>query len=155
MGEGIRVALAPLDLPPRPDVVEVSHGLVWLRLVDGEDARTATKVPAGVYLTSEAWRNASAAFEARGARIRELEAQVASMVRPEECAPVLRPVSLVAGEPNPAPLEVPQPLNVGADGVSTVGPAEPTSSLGTVGLVVGIAGAFVGGLVLGVKLASK
>lgn len=155
LGEGVRVVSAPLDLPPRPDVVEVARGLVWLKLADGDEARTATKVPGGVYLTSDAWRNASEAFEARGARIREMEAALARMVPADACPQALQPVALVEGEAAPPALEAPRPVGLGPDGVSVVGKPSTASKVGAVGVVLALAGAFVGGLVLGVKLASK
>lgn len=135
IGDGTRLESAPRDLAVTPEVAEVSHGLVWLRLKSGETARGATKVPAGVYMTQEAWANASEAFAGRGLRIAQLEGQTRELA-----------ARLASAPPAPAPGIMPCPE------VAEVKPASPFPWA-----VVAILGAvaFAGGVYVGARAATR
>lgn len=69
-GQDGRVVAAPADLSPAPEALEVSHGLVWLVLADGTPAKSATRVPAGMYVTAAGVANLDVSFGREAAALR-------------------------------------------------------------------------------------
>lgn len=157
IGDGIRVDEAPLDLPSHSEVVELDHGLVWLKLETGATARAATKVPSGVFLTSSAWDNASRAFDGRGQRIRALEAELARLrgelqVRPAALTCPESPRCPTLEELLPSAVQV---VPLGAASAVALQDVQPSRGLGVGGVLVALGLGLLVGAVGGAYLTAR